>query len=48
VYITSGTEFPEQLSRLFQVKDSELFKNGIYAFVSALKSSEENNIEKSS
>jgi CRISPR-associated protein Cst1 len=26
VYITSGTEFPEQLSRLFQVKDSELLK----------------------
>jgi CRISPR-associated protein Cst1 len=48
VYIARGIEFPDQLSRLFQIEDSELFKNGIYAFISDLKNSKENDIEKSS
>ncbi|MDD2285145.1 MAG: type I-B CRISPR-associated protein Cas8b1/Cst1 [Syntrophaceticus sp.] len=48
VYIARGIEFPNQLSRLFQIEDSELFKNGIYAFISNLKNSKKNNIEKSS
>lgn len=46
VYIARGIEFPYQLSCLFQIEDSELFKNGIYAFVAALKNSQEDDIEK--
>lgn len=42
VYITNGKPFPKNLSRLFEIEDSELFKNGIYAFVSGLKNSEQN------
>lgn len=46
VYIARGIEFPYQLFCLFQIEDSELFKNGIYAFVAALKNSQEDDIEK--
>ncbi len=36
IYVTSGKEFPDSLARIFEIKDSELFKNGIYAFVAGL------------
>jgi CRISPR-associated protein Cst1 len=48
VYITNGITFPQPLSRLFEIEDSELFKNGIYAFVSGLKHTGKDDIEKSS
>ncbi|NLO89819.1 MAG: type I-B CRISPR-associated protein Cas8b1/Cst1 [Clostridia bacterium] len=41
-YIAEGKSFPECLGRLFQIDDEELFRNGIYAFISGLKISEEN------
>lgn len=37
VYITRGNTFPETLARLFDTKDNELFKNGIYAYISGLR-----------
>ena len=46
VYITNGKSFPKHLSRLFEIEDSELFKNGIYAFVSGLKNIEQKDNEK--
>lgn len=48
VYITNGKTFPQLLSSLFEIEDSELFKNGIYAFVSGLKHIEKDDIVKSS
>lgn len=36
IYVTSGKVFPDSLARIFEIKDSELFKNGIYAFVAGI------------
>ena len=40
LYVAKEMTFPDQLAQLFTIRDNELFKNGIYAFISGLKSDE--------
>ncbi|MBO8169068.1 MAG: type I-B CRISPR-associated protein Cas8b1/Cst1 [Thermoanaerobacteraceae bacterium] len=44
-YVAKGKPFPYCLAHLFEVRDDELFKTGIYAYISGIKISEENNEE---
>lgn len=37
LYVARDKTFPTPLSDLFTIRDSELFKNGVYAFISGLK-----------
>ena len=41
IYVAAGKEFPEQLARVFTVRDPNLFKTGIYAYISGLKPKKE-------
>lgn len=41
IYVAAGREFPEQLARLFTVRDPNLFKTGIYAYISGLEAKKE-------
>ncbi len=41
LYVARNITFPAQLSKLFTIQDSELFRNGIYAFISGLRSEEQ-------
>lgn len=42
LYVAENIAFPTPLSELFMIRDNELFKNSIYAFISGLKSDDEN------
>ncbi|GAW93387.1 type I-B CRISPR-associated protein Cas8b1/Cst1 [Calderihabitans maritimus] len=44
-YVACGKPFPYCLAHLFEVRDDELFKTGIYAYISGIKTSEESNEE---
>jgi CRISPR-associated protein Cst1 len=39
-YISSGRTFPPALAWLFEIEDDALFKNGIYAYLAALRNQE--------
>lgn len=41
LYVAKNITFPAQLSNLFTIQDSELFKIGIYAFISGLRPEEQ-------
>ncbi|MDI3534160.1 MAG: CRISPR-associated protein Cst1 [Thermosediminibacterales bacterium] len=42
-YVASGKTFPSSLARLFEISDVELFKTGIYAYISGLDQHEKDN-----
>ncbi|MDK2836561.1 MAG: CRISPR-associated protein Cst1 [Thermosediminibacterales bacterium] len=42
-YVANGNTFPSSLARLFEISDAELFKTGIYAYISGLDRHEKDN-----
>lgn len=41
IYVARNMEFPNALAGVFSINDAELFKTGIYAYISGLRSEEE-------